>query len=125
MNTRNIGNKGENIACIFLERRGFVIIARNYQRKWGEIDIIAEKEGIIHFCEVKSITHRFSHITDNHRPEENVHSLKLRHLSRMIETFLSDTGRGQDVSFQIDVLSVYMDQRTRLARVEWIENIIL
>jgi putative endonuclease len=87
MNTRNIGNKGEDIACQFLQGKGFSIIARNYQRKWGELDIVAQKEGIIHFFEVKSVSQSFSRTTNNHRPEDNVHLHKLRHIRRMIETF--------------------------------------
>lgn len=41
-NNIKIGNLGENIACNFLEKKGFKIIERNYRKKWGEIDIIAQ-----------------------------------------------------------------------------------
>ena len=56
-NKRKIGDIGENIACMFLVKRGFKVIGRNYLKKWGEIDIIAEKQGILHFVEVKSVTY--------------------------------------------------------------------
>ena len=54
MNTREIGNIAENKAIEFLENRGFVIIDRNFYTKFGEIDIIAKKDNIFHFIEVKS-----------------------------------------------------------------------
>ncbi|MBV9159572.1 MAG: YraN family protein [Candidatus Kaiserbacteria bacterium] len=53
MYRRPIGDMGESIAAQYLERKGFRIIDRNYLKPWGEIDIIAEKSGIIHFVEVK------------------------------------------------------------------------
>lgn len=125
MNTREVGNKGEDIACTFFARKGFEIIARNYQRKWGEIDIIAQKAGKIHFVEVKSIRSDFSRVTNTHRPEDNVHSYKLRHIRRMVETFFAENRRGAEVVFEVHVLAVYMNERTRRARVVWTENIIV
>ena len=53
---RKLGDIGENIACHFLKKRGFEILDRNYSRKWGELDIVAKKDSIIHFVEVKSVS---------------------------------------------------------------------
>ena len=50
---RRLGDIGENLACVFLEKRGFEILERNYLRKWGEIDIVTKKDGVIRFIEVK------------------------------------------------------------------------
>jgi putative endonuclease len=123
------GRTGEDVACIFLERNGFKILVRNYQKKWGELDIVASKDGVLDFFEVKSVTAvcplRFF---DSHRPEDNVHSLKVRHIRRMIETYLAERGRkdhGQDQEFRFHVLCVYMDLETRKARVKWIKDVIL
>ena len=52
--SRAKGNIGEDKAVSFLEERGFKIIDRNYYSRFGEIDIIATKEGVLHFIEVKS-----------------------------------------------------------------------
>lgn len=52
--SRAKGNIGEDKAASFLEERGFKIIDRNYYSRFGEIDIIATKEEILHFIEVKS-----------------------------------------------------------------------
>jgi len=57
MNRENkrFGNSSEDRAVEFLISSGFDIIERNfYARKMGEIDIVAIKDGIIHFIEVKS-----------------------------------------------------------------------
>ena len=52
-NTRNIGFKGEDICCEYLESIGFRILERNFLTRHGEIDIIAEDERYIVFAEVK------------------------------------------------------------------------
>ncbi len=49
----SLGNLAETAACEFLESRGFTIIDRNWRTKWCEIDIIAVKDSIVSFVEVK------------------------------------------------------------------------
>ena len=116
---RKIGDIGENIACDFLKKRGFEIVERNYLRKWGEIDIITKKKGVIHFVEVKSVTHG----TLGYRPEDNMHPWKLKRLSRAMQTYLLD--RNLDCDCQLDLVTVKIDESKRKARVEMMENIII
>ena len=47
------GEHAESEVAQYLRRRKFTIIDRNWKTKWCEIDIIAERKGIIHFIEVK------------------------------------------------------------------------
>lgn len=56
MDRKLLGMKGEELASAVLENRGYKIIARNYVTKAGEIDIIAFKDGVLVFCEVKTRT---------------------------------------------------------------------
>ena len=60
---QRLGKKGEDAACAYLERKGYVICRRNYRRRYlfrdqldryGEIDIIAAKGGELSFVEVKT-----------------------------------------------------------------------
>lgn len=55
MNTRSLGNEGENRACLYLEEKGYKIIDRNWRTQRGEIDIIAYKDYTIVFVEVKTL----------------------------------------------------------------------
>jgi putative endonuclease len=48
------GVKGEELAVEYLKQEGFQILERNWRSRGGEIDIIALKDGTIHFAEVKS-----------------------------------------------------------------------
>ena len=55
MNTKSIGNEGENRAAAYLVSKGFEIIERNWRTNRGEIDIIAEKAETLVFVEVKTL----------------------------------------------------------------------
>ena len=119
---KKIGALGENMACRFLVKRGFRILDRNYSKKWGEIDIVAEKDKIFRFIEVKSIV---SYETNRYRPEENVHYQKLKRLSRVIQTYLLDKKVSYETEWQIDVLAVFLDLDNKKAKFRFTENIII
>ena len=121
---RKIGDIGEEVAVKYLERKGFRVIERNYLRKWGEIDIIAEKGNLLSFIEVKSVS-RESGSRETYRPEENVHPAKLKRLHRAIQTYLLDRKVPDSREWRVDVACVYLDFSTRKAKVEMLENIIL
>ncbi len=53
-NRRETGNIGEQAVAEFLERNGYAILERNYTVRGGEIDIIARKDGVLCFVEVKT-----------------------------------------------------------------------
>lgn len=53
MTTTATGRKAELAAKVYLEMRGFKIIELNWRRPRCEIDIIASKDGVVHFVEVK------------------------------------------------------------------------
>jgi len=52
--SRAKGNIAEDKAVLFLEERGYFIAERNFYSRFGEIDIIATKDDVLHFVEVKS-----------------------------------------------------------------------
>ena len=72
---QNTGKIGEDIAVKFLEKNNYKILERNYRKPWGEIDIVGEKDGIVRFIEVKSVSREalpdISREMD-YRPEELV-----------------------------------------------------
>ncbi len=51
---RDLGGKGEDAVCLYLEKYGYTVVARNYICPRGEIDIIAENSDTVAFIEVKS-----------------------------------------------------------------------
>ena len=53
MNSRELGAWGEEQAAAYLRRKGYTVMERNYSCRFGEIDVIARKRGVIAFVEVK------------------------------------------------------------------------
>ena len=53
MSTTNTGRKAEAAARVYLDMRGFQIIEQNWRRPRAEVDIIAKKDNVLHFVEVK------------------------------------------------------------------------
>lgn len=56
MTSKELGGFGERVAALYLEKKGYAILRRNFCIKGGEIDIIAQKDDIIAFVEVKTRT---------------------------------------------------------------------
>jgi len=54
MNTKILGNQGEDLAVVYLRQNGYRIHAQKYRSPIGEIDIIAEKDNVLAFIEVKT-----------------------------------------------------------------------
>ncbi len=53
-NLREIGKKGEKSAELFLKKRGYKIIERNFRTPFGELDLIVKDNDILVFVEVKT-----------------------------------------------------------------------
>ena len=127
--TQKTGEIGENIACKFLMKQGFLILDRNYTKKWGEIDIVAEKNKKLYFIEVKSVAREtlenVLHETTGYRPEENMHPQKLKRFSRTIQTYLLHKKITEEKEWQVNLLVVYLDLKNKKAKVKVVSDIIL
>lgn len=128
--SQKTGEIGENIAVRFLMKRGFSVLERNYTKKWGEIDIIAEKESKLYFVEVKSVSHETlnlisSEILDHYHPEDNMHPWKLKRLARTIQTYLFSRKVPDEKEWQVDLLVVFLGLKDKKARIKVVSDIIL
>lgn len=107
------GKWGENIASDYLIRKGYRIVERNYRCRLGEVDIIAEKLGVIHFVEVKTRSGN-----DFGSPLEAINSYKLRHIMNTAGyyIYINDL-QSKDIS--IDAIGICAD------RIEYVQGINL
>jgi putative endonuclease len=116
---REIGDVGEALTAKFLEGKGYKIVERNYLKKWGEIDIVAQNKDGLHFIEVKSISN------PNFRPEDAVRKWKKERMARAIKTYLLERKILDETNIIIDIAAVFLDFEHNKARIRLLENIIL
>jgi len=101
------GNLGESLACDYLERKGFRIIARNVHLSHNELDIIAENDSYIIFVEVKT---RSCHIPQEMvygRPASAVSVTKQRHIISAARAYLRSHPQNT-LQPRLDVIEVYL-----------------
>ena len=127
--TQKIGEIGEKIAEMFLVKHGYHILEKNFTRKWGEIDIVCQRNGVLHFVEVKSVSREnfefdVTHETDVFRPEENMHYGKIRKLHRTMETYLIEKHVPHETVWQLDLACVYLDHTQKKGKVKHIKNVV-
>ena len=108
--SRAKGNIAEERACAFLEENGFSIIERNFYSRFGEIDIIAYKDEVMHFVEVKSGE-------DYELAIQNITPSKLSKFIKTIHVYMKK--HTLDVDFVLDVVIVTPKN------IEIVENITL
>lgn len=95
----DLGKHGEQLAEAYLVNNGFTILHRNWRFSHYEVDIIAMKDGLLHFVEVKSRTSdKFGY------PEESVSKKKVKDLLRAVDEYLFL--HPQYNNFHLDILSV-------------------
>ena len=127
MNPKRLGNFGEKVACYYLESKGYKILDRNYFRKWiqgpqkGEIDIVAEKDKIISFVEVKTIT---SAQGEGYLPEDKVNFQKQKQLIKIAQDWLSEKKISLESKWQIDVVSIKVNLNSKKAKIRHLKNAV-
>ena len=113
--TARTGRRAERRAERLLRRRGCQVLARNYQRRTGEIDLVVLDGEQLVFAEVR---HRGAHAWVS--PLASVDAAKQRRLTRTAELYLADhpEHRFRDVRFDI----VCTRKRNLGIACEWIPN---
>lgn len=107
------GRRGEELARQHLEAQGFAIVETNWRRGKYEVDIIAYREGLIVFAEVKTRS-----TTSHGNPEEFVGRDKQRAYIRLADAYVLKHQRQEEVRF--DIISVVMTSEGY--HIEHIEN---
>ena len=88
MDKHTIGNQGEEIAAAYLKTHHFRILARNWRKRFGEIDIIAEKQGVTYFVEVKS-----AQDWQYARPGDKVNARKKKQIAKAALAWFMELGK--------------------------------
>lgn len=98
------GELGEQIAADWLRQHAYQIISRNFRCGHCEIDIVAEKNSIVHFVEVKTLrSRRFGF------PEEKITRKKMMNMLRAAELFLEKNSFAGRIQFDVFSLQLFRD----------------
>lgn len=116
---KSLGAFGERVAAAHLEAKGYVILDRNYRRRDCEIDIVAQKDGVVAFVEVK--TRRGSAMGT---AIEGISEVKAERLLRGVERYgYEHPDLAPDR--RIDIVAIDLAPDGRVLSVEHIENAIV
>lgn len=109
---RKIGDLGEEIVVSFLIENGYEILDRNYLKPYGEIDIVAMKNDIVCFVEVKARKNvNFGY------PREAVNFYKQQRIAKASQTYLIENNLTNYI-MRFDVAEVF----TEIRKINYIEN---
>lgn len=94
------GARGEEAAALYLAEQGYTVLARNYRKRFGEVDIVALRQDVLVFVEVKTrSSSRFG------TPAEAVDARKRRRISAAALSYVSENGM-EDAPARFDVVEV-------------------
>ncbi len=114
------GRRGEDIATRYLVNKGFRIIEKNFNTRFGEIDIIAARDFKLHFIEVKlKVGEHFG------TPEEMINKRKIWQVTRTAESYLLKNKSIADdyPKVQVDAVCIVLTESGEEERVDYYENL--
>jgi putative endonuclease len=120
---RRLGARGEELAALHLEARGFEVIVRNFRTRYGELDIVARDARCLAFCEVKTRIVRRSDAAAALGPFAAIGARKQRQVRAMAREWLAagllEGARPPEIRF--DAIGVSFDASGRLLSLEHLE----
>jgi putative endonuclease len=95
------GSMGEALAATYFIERGYSLLHQNWRYSHWEVDIIASKDGVLHFIEVKTRrTKKFGH------PEDGADKKKIRNLINAAEEYLYQHPEWKRIQFDILAITI-------------------
>ena len=112
-NNKATGNKGEEIAAVYLVKTGYTLLARNWRFRHWEVDIIASKEQFLHFIEVKTrYSLRFG------RPEESITRDKMKNLKNAAEEYQYQHPEYKYIQFDVLAITLVNEEVKEIFMIE-------
>ncbi len=110
---RTTGDRGEALAAEFLTNRGYRIVEKNFRFNHAEIDLIAKKEKLLVFVEVKTRSG-----TGFGFPEDFVNATKVRLVRKAAAFYIFSRDWHFDVRFDVVSILEYPDGRYEIRHLE-------
>jgi putative endonuclease len=113
--SQQLGEKGERLAEQYLRSRGYQVVRANFRKRFGEIDLVAQKGGELIFVEVKSRRSTFFG-----GPLEGITEIKLHRIIKVALTYVREYNWGGP--FRIDVIGITWNARDG-PQIEHLKNV--
>jgi len=115
---QSLGRWGEKQAAAYLTQQNYHILEMNTRTPYGEIDLIASKDGVIVFVEVKTRTSNAYGL-----PEESINPRKQAHILSSAQHYIQEHPELEG-SWRIDVISILSSGSPHSPRITHFENAI-
>ena len=115
--TKRVGKIGEDLAAKHLRKQRYRIIERNFSTRFGEIDLIVKKNGVLVFVEVKARL-GFG------RPEWGIDNKKISRVKKMAEGYLV-TEQPKYENLRIDAICIDLNSDLEAEEIRHYENLTL
>ena len=102
--TKQIGDKGEDLAVTYLIEQSYIVICRNYRYRRAEIDVIAQRGDVVVFVEVKSKSY-----TAYGEPEESITSYKEKLIFDAANSWIFQNSYDGQIRF--DIISIVFKEK--------------
>ncbi|MGB5931665.1 MAG: YraN family protein [Anaerolineae bacterium] len=99
---RSLGRRGEELAASYLEKKGYLILQRNYRSGAGEMDIVAQEGDCLVFVEVRARSTR-----EYGTPEESITPSKAQRLIEVAQGYLQEQGESAR-EWRIDLVAIQL-----------------
>jgi len=118
-NRKKLGFLAEGIARHYLIKKGYKILAANYKMNFGEIDIIAQKDDMVVFTEVKANIKLYEGL----EPELRVDYKKQNKLIKLATAYMLNK-KMTDTGWRLDIISVVFDSENKKAHIKHFKNAV-
>ncbi len=116
-NAQKMGNFGENLAIVYLKKKGYRIVDKNIKIGYKEIDIIATKKSKFVFIEVKTrVENKYS------VPEDALNYKKIQHLKKALSVYVKIKKINPELT-RFDLVAINLNKESKKASIKHYKEI--
>ncbi len=113
------GNKAEDIACRYLQKKGMRLVRKNFSCKYGEIDLIMQDQDTLVFVEVRYRSNDYYGTAI-----ESINHLKQQRIRKTAEWYLQYHDEEQEYCWRYDCIGIMQGLFPNKFKIEWIVSAI-
>ncbi len=121
MKKNQVGKTGENLAAKYFRKNGYRVIERNFSTRFGEIDLIVNKKGVLVFVEVKTRLGFGQPALRRSRPEWGIDHKKIYKVQKMAQVYLVDEN-PEYKNLRIDVVCIDLNSNLEIDDLRHYQN---